>query len=183
MSDVEIWLPIEGFDGYYEVSDRGRVRSIDRIEEVPSRWGGTMMRKKRGTILKPGRKPGGYLFVGLHRDSFAKYETVHCLVAQAFIGPRPTPKHHVAHSDGNQLNNHAGNLRYATCAENAADKVRHGTALRGEMVGTSKLKLDDVIAIRSLRGTLSNREIAKKFGIHEKHVHRIAKGLRWGWVP
>lgn len=180
---MENWKPVIGFEGFYEVSDRGSVRSADRIEVVKTRWGGFTSRKKHGKILSPGKKPGGYLFVGMFNGSEkAKYAMIHCLVAEAFIGERPTKHHHVAHNDGNKENNNLNNLRYATCKENSKDKIKHGTLLMGESIKNSKLKESDVILIRNMYGSVSAKQISCIFGIHENHVYRIANGDRWGWL-
>lgn len=111
------WLPIAGWVGRYEVSDDGRVRSVDR----PSKTGGVI----QGRELKPGINPKGYRIVTFTRPGVRKAYPVHRLVAEAFIGHLPDGWH-TLHIDGDNSNNAASNLRYGTPSENELDKVRHG---------------------------------------------------------
>lgn len=116
-SNVERWRPVLGFEGIYEVSDRGRVKRIVPVLNGPA-----------GYILRPGPSshPGGYVLVGLRRDGKPTTHTVHKLVLQAFVGPRP-PGMECRHMDGNPTNNALSNLRWGTRKENMRDQLRHGT--------------------------------------------------------
>lgn len=115
---VETWKAIPGWVGFYEASDQGRIRSLDRVNSRGSR--------SKGRILKPGSNPKGYAIYVLCRDAKRSAFSGHCLIASAFLGPRPDGLQ-VAHGDGDKTNNAPANLRYATAAENAADKKLHGT--------------------------------------------------------
>jgi hypothetical protein len=117
----ERWLPIAGYEGFYEVSDLGRVRSLDRV--VIERGG--KARPMRGRILKPSRYLDGYLIVSLCNDRHHT-RAVHDLVARAFHG-EPAPGQQVCHFDGDKTNNLAANLRWDTQSANNLDAVRHGT--------------------------------------------------------
>jgi hypothetical protein len=82
--------------------------------------------------MRPHTMPNGYLRLGLrHEDGTRENIAVHRMVCEAFHGPAPTLTHHAAHWDGNRKNNIPNNLRWATCSENHADKIRHGTTNRG----------------------------------------------------
>ncbi|WP_280389267.1 NUMOD4 domain-containing protein [Nocardia wallacei] len=117
MIDEERWRPIPGHPGY-EVSDRGRVRSLDRVVKTSKG-----MSQRRGKVLSTWVNPQtGYLQVGLSGTNHA----VHVLVAAAFIGPRPEGNH-VCHNDGVRINCHVSNLRYDTPSGNRLDKRIHGT--------------------------------------------------------
>ena len=122
---METWKPVLGFEGHYEVSDQGRVRSLDR---TVSHWrGGTRLR--RGRCLKPGVAGGvgGYLHVVLMSDGKTRCNrTVHRLVLEAFVGLRPEGMQ-ACHNDGDPHNNALSNLRWDTPASNNADKKAHGT--------------------------------------------------------
>lgn len=124
----EIWKPIEGFEGIYEVSNLGRVKSLDRIIKYDSRQYvnkfGTIVNKNASTMQIPGkiRKLGkdfdGYPEIHLQaNDGRSKYCRVHRLVAQAFI-PNPDNLPQVDHIDGNRANNCVDNLRWCTAKQN-----------------------------------------------------------------
>jgi HNH endonuclease/NUMOD4 motif len=122
----ENWRPIPGHAGY-EVSDLGRVRSIDRV--VTKTQGGRAVQvRRKGRVLRPYVSGSGYLILRLGSDSGLAY--VHQLVLLAFVGPRPAGCQ-AAHDDGNRLNNVVANLRWATASENNIDKRRHGTSSLG----------------------------------------------------
>lgn len=120
-NDVEQWLPIPGWEGLYDVSDHGRVRSLDR---TVLRGGHPM--KCRGRILSPNRDIDGYLLISLHRAGKESKKKIHRLVLEAFVSPCPDGME-CLHDDGNVANNRLTNLRWGTPSENAYDKKRHGT--------------------------------------------------------
>ena len=122
MSAIEHWRPIPGWEGVYEVSDAGRVRSLDR--RYTNARG--ERRTYRGRVLSAFLNSEGYPQVNLSRPGTRASRAVHQLVALAFIGP-PLPDEEVCHGDGTRTNNALTNLRYGTHSENALDQVRHGT--------------------------------------------------------
>lgn len=116
----ETWRPVVGFEEYYEVSDLGRVRSLPRTWMT-----GFGERTKPMTMMRPGPGKNGYLTLMFKVEGRRVPRTVHSLVAEAFIGPRP-PKHDVCHCNGIKTDNRAVNLRYDTRTGNALDTVKHG---------------------------------------------------------
>lgn len=110
----EIWLPVRGYEGLYEVSDLGRVRSLDR--EVNYSDGRVVV--KKGMIRSVSAGANGYENVRLYKDKKPKSHSVHRLVAEAFI-PNPENKPQVNHKDRNPLNNEYTNLEWVTHQENA----------------------------------------------------------------
>lgn len=121
-----------------------------------------------------------------------KLQSVHTVVCQMTRGPRPSSIHEAAHSCGNgHLGCYNGrHLRWATPAENSADRVRHGTtgkgtpkpSSRGERNANAKLTAVDVVTIRSMSSDLSNSEIARRFGVHHSAIGRIRAGQTWAWL-
>lgn len=116
----EIWKPVVGYEGSYEVSDLGRVRSLDRV--VVTRRG---PRRYRGRLLKLTYPGAGYPAVQLLKVGVARTGLVHHLVLAAFVGPRP-PGMEACHYDDDKTNGQLSNLRYASRSENTLDRVRNG---------------------------------------------------------
>lgn len=116
----EVWRPVRGFEGYYEVSDQGSVRSIDRVVEATNR---TM--HIRGKVLTPCLKKEGYLAVGLYRDGREKRMYVHRMVAEAFV-PRPEGCDYVDHINCVRDDPRAENLRWVTASENVRHSIDEG---------------------------------------------------------
>lgn len=120
----EKWKPVIGFEGRYEVSDLGNVRSVDRSWVQQARGGGFYLHCKKGQMLRPGVASNGYLTVMLGRHNS---RTVHSLVAEAFIGPCPIGQE-VMHADDNRQNPKLSNLSYGTRQQNVADMDAKGRA-------------------------------------------------------
>lgn len=120
-ADGERWLPVVGYEGLYEVSDQGRVRSLDRVDSVG--------RSLTGRVLRPALLGGQskYWAIGLSRAGQTKQRAIHHLVAESFIGPRPDDATVVRHLDDDRSNNTPGNLAYGTHSDNRIDSVRNGT--------------------------------------------------------
>ena len=116
----EVWKPIDGFEGLYEVSNLGRVKSLDRY--VDNGHGSTRLAK--GRILKPQLVMGGYLQVILCRNCKPSLFKVHRLVYEAFHGKRPEGME-INHIDEDKSNNSLENLNLMTHKEN----VNWGTAI------------------------------------------------------
>jgi len=110
---------------------------------------------------------------------------VHRLACEQVHGQPPTDKHQAAHSCGQGKNGcvNPRHLRWATQKENDADKVIHGTLLRGDLLKSSKLKPDQVVQIRSLDGSILRSQIAEMFGISRNHVGNIVRRETWSWLP
>lgn len=119
MTPVEEWRAVAEFAGLYEVSNLGRVRSIDR--RVPAGPGRTRM--TRGRVLSVQNDRYSHLAIKIDGEYHNRY--VHRLVADAFLGPCPNGME-VCHNDGDPFNNRVENLRYDTHSENQRDIVRLG---------------------------------------------------------
>ncbi len=177
---METWKAVPGWEGWYEVSDEGRVRSLTRqstANGAPAWY--------KGRLLKPGRLKNGYMQVCLTAPDRRVSSYVHRLVLSAFVGPPPEGKE-VCHTDGSRDNNFLGNLRYGTRSENARDRIAHGRGpdgkkTRGEKNGLARLTEEDVHHIRTLPGTL--KEIAAVFDVHFGTIHCIKAGKTWRHLP
>jgi hypothetical protein len=171
----EQWAAIPGFEGLYEVSTFGRVRRSSPCRMAPA-----------GHLLKPRRTWDGYVKYALCKRRRYRHVKAHRLVALAFLGPPPFAGAHVAHHDGNKTNNRLPNLRWATPAENEADKVRHGTkrgARPGELHHLAKLTAAKVAAMRhSAAAGESIAAIARRLGVSVPTAYGAIYGTTWNTV-
>lgn len=172
---TETWKDVPRFEGRYQVSDWGCVRSADRYVRTVAKNGTETERRVKGQILAPQKHTAGYLAVGLGGRTWL----IGAIVLTAFVGPRPS-KHQHAHNDGNRRNNCLANLRWATAAANSADRITHGTSGKGEKNSRAKLTAAKVKAIRE--DSRSQQAIAKRFGIRQSTVSKIKLRTRWGHV-
>lgn len=169
----EIWKDIPGYEGRYQASTEGQIRSVDRRVRVVAH-GAETTRLVKGRVLSPGRYcKGGHVSVILGRGSNGS--PVHRLVALTFMGPAP-PGCEVCHNDGNPENNALDNLRYDTRSENIKDVVRQGGRWR-------KLNAEDVREIREMLGRgYTGAEIARAFCISQTQISKIKLGRCFAWL-
>jgi hypothetical protein len=174
----EVWKPVLGWEGLYEVSSHGRVRRLKGTSAS-----GRFSRIDHHRVLRPRAKGKiGYLGVTLrHGRKRTKSALVHVLVCEAFHGPRPAHRrYHAAHWDGDHTNNREDNLRWATPKENGEDRVRLGRSSKGERNIKAKLSADNVIEIRAMRATgRSMKSMAEEYGVHRNTIWWIIAGKTW----
>lgn len=154
----ELWLPVVGYEGLYEVSDLGRVWS-----------------HARGKHLKP-RDKDGYQKVTLCDSGLKKQLYIHRLVLAAFVGPCPAGLQ-TRHGARGKTCNELSNLCYGTKKENEADKRRDGTSPQGERSGSAVLNEQAVREIRS--SSLIPRELASFYGVSKSSIRKIKAGKSW----
>jgi hypothetical protein len=157
---MEQWLDVVDFEGIYEVSSHGNVRSIKSKQ------------LKKITIDKTTNRP----FMNLWKNNKGTTVRVHKLVLEAFVGKCPKGLE-CCHNDGNCLNNHVNNLRWDTHKSNIHDRIIHGTSNRGERCGTAKLTLEQVKKIR--KDDRLQRIIAEEYGVKQSLISRIKNGVLW----
>ena len=155
---------------WLEASSDGRIRSM--LAGLNG-W-------KAGREITGCKNNSGYLAVTVQRGRVRKCNLgIHILVCEAFHGPRPSPKHQVAHYDGNPANNTANNLRWVTAKENAFDRTRHGTQ-SGSKHPAAVLLEADIFMIRQLKGLgYSTYDIATLFEMRQSTIAKIANGKSW----
>lgn len=161
---IEEWRPVIGYEGLYEVSSMGRVRSY--------KYG-------KNKLVKPVEHGHGYLAVFLYRDGVRTKRKLHRLVLESFVGS--SPDGWVArHLNGNPSDNRLCNLAWGTSSENAQDRNFHGTNNKPENAADTKLIPSDIPLIRSLAAQgFSSRQIAKRFQTSHTTVQKIIRGERW----
>jgi hypothetical protein len=170
----EQFREIAGFPGY----------RVNRDGEVQSCWGRGRRHWRDGTWrpLKPILR-SGYLTVNLCKSGRKSARLVHCLVLEAFVGPRP-PGMVCRHLDGDPSNNSVENLAWGSYAENEADKLRHGTRVRGSAAARSKLREDQVQEIRRQRSEdVAIQHLATTYGVSRQTIQSIASGKTWAHLP
>jgi hypothetical protein len=179
----EIWKQVIGHEGLYEVSNHGRVRSVERLVSCGTKT--IFKRRFTSQIMSPGIMKGR-LNVCLTNNKKRTMKYVHQLVAESFIGPRPIGKE-VCHFDGNGYNNNLSNLRYDTRRENMKDCVRHGTHKSPDNTGEKHhqaiLTEENVLEMRRLRkqGNLIHW-IAAKFNVSRTTAGQAISGYSWSHI-
>jgi hypothetical protein len=171
--DWERWLPVPGFEDWYEVSDLGRVRSW----HLPHRAVG---RRKKPRQLSPVLKKNGYLMVTLSRDSHSTWHCVHVLVLTAFIGPRPAGWTEGRHGPAGKLDNSLANLCWGTMHENHLDRIRDDAVVWGERHGNAKLTAAAVLDCRRrFAASETLAKLAREYGISVPGLSQAVNGITW----
>lgn len=132
-----------------------------------------------GRVLRPFIDRHGYRRFNRYADRRHSQHSVHVAVCEAFHGARPAGMW-AAHSNGDRLDNRAGNLRWATGVENEADKIAHDTRAWGERHGMRKLTADDVRAIRA--SGAGSYVLARRYPVSPSMIRRIRAGKNWTHV-
>lgn len=172
MSETEEWRPVVGYEGLYEVSSIGRVKSLPR-----TRWTGTGWRTTRERILTP--KNDTYPSVSLSRLGDPRTIRIHVLLLEAFVGPRPVGAQ-ACHGDGDKWNCRLDNLRWDSTSANHQDRVLHGASNRGERSGTARLTRQRVAEIRARHSAGEpQRSLASAFGVHPSTISHLVHGKSW----
>ena len=176
--NLEEWLPVVGYEGIYEVSSFGRVRSLERLEFVREGF----IRRRAAKLLNErfDLTSTGYSHVNLSKAGRSKKVNVHVLVLEAFVSLRPSRDHEACHNNGNRADARLENLRWDTVSGNAADKELHGTVARGERSGNVLLTEEDVHFIR--KSPLSSLKLAPLYGVASSTIRAVRLGQNWSWL-
>jgi hypothetical protein len=175
----ERWLPVVGYEGLYEVSDLGRVQSLDRLV----RYKDGRKRFYPSAILKQYVNAGGYPAVGLSRNGKTTPHLVHWLVGKAFLGERPEGQQ-TLHGPKRQRDNSVANLSYGPPAKNAEDALRDGTRACGTKLPHAKLT-DEIVRecrARYAAGGVLMKELAAEFGVETSTMCSAITRATWKHV-
>lgn len=175
---MEEWRDVVGFEGCYQVSNSGGLRSVDKF--IGGRWGDRFL---AGKILSQYSAEYGRRTINLAKDGNKKRSKVHRLVLEAFVGPCPDGME-CCHNNGDASDNRLENLRWGTKKSNTEDMVRHGTSPLGDKRWGQKLSEFGVRVIVRLidNGNITQTEIASLFGVGTPTICNINLGHRWSWL-
>lgn len=163
MENNEIWKDIPGYEGHYQASNLGNIKSL---------------KQKSERIIKPAPDMEGRLKLSLYQNGTKEHFKVYTLVALTFIGERPEG-YDVCHIDGDFSNNNLSNIKYDTKSQNRVDMYRYGSKnVRG------KLDIEEVLEIRRLykTGKYYQYQIAEMFNIQQSTVGRIILKKTFPWL-
>lgn len=171
---AEIWKDIAGFEGIYQVSNKGKVRSLDRYVQCAD-----SIRYYKGRMMKQDKKKNGYLQVNLKRQKINKQFLVHRLVAVAFL-PNPEGFAIVNHKDENKENNSVENLEWCTHTYNNLYGEGHRTRCTNARSGAIQ-KLAKPVLQYSLDGVFvaeyfSATEAGRKTGFRQSGISECCNG-------
>lgn len=171
---MEEWKDIEGFEGYYMVSNYGNVISLDR-KIIRSDGRTQTIERKNLTVT---HYSNGYCRVGLSKDGETKDFLLNRLVAKAFVSnDDPISKIEVNHKDGNKDNNQHENLEWCTSSENKKHAFSTGLSKQklGESNQFSKLTNEQVLEIRKLYeiGGYTQRKLAEMFNVGKTTIYEV----------
>ncbi len=178
---MEIWKDVVGWEGYYQVSNKGNVRSLERMSRVNPKSTGLRKMGGRERVLTP---RNGYLYVQLTANGRAKVYQVHYLVLTSFSGERKD-KQVCRHLNGNPSDNRIENLAWGTHKENMEDRKKHGNYACGEKNINAKLTNEQALYIYN--SDELGIDLAKKFNIYPTKISNIRRGITYvsvtGGVP
>lgn len=174
---MEIWKPIPGYEGFYEASNLGRIKSVDRIIILKDKLGNPRPCLFKGKVLKPhycpkhgNGLPRQQVVISIKGKRCTK--EVHALVASTFL-PCPNQTYTVNHKDGDPLNNIVDNLEWIS----RADNVRH--AFKNNLIKTMKpVAMCDPVSMAVLKVFPGEAEACRRFGLLQGKIRRA---IQMGW--
>ena len=167
------WRCVPGYSNYEASSDGDIRRAVDG--QAKNHWA----RKGRVRVRSIG-KAKGKVKLRLFSDKEQRFKSVHAanMILLAFVGPKPSPKHHACHRDDDRLNDKLDNLYWGTAKENKADALRNGRVAQGERHGCAKLTTDQVREIRAAKN-VTLTQLAKQFNMGITAISSIRKYQTW----
>lgn len=167
---MEKWRDIPGYDGMYQVSSHGRVRSWKRHQGKPGK-------RANPLTLKQTKSTPGYLKVNLWKKGVRKTGVIHRLVAELFI-PNPENKEYINHLDGDKHNNHVDNIAWCTASENLIHAYEEGLRPRGNMTK----KKAKILKKKLMSNPEAIDDISKEFQITQIHAQNIIDEKVWAGI-
>lgn len=175
---MEEWRDIKGYEGFYQVSNIGNVRSVTHTTVHRD---GKVVRYE-GKMLTPHNGDSGYKFVNLSKNGIVNLTNIHRLVAETFL-PKDDGKNVVNHKDGNKHNNTVGNLEWVTYSENSKHAARTGLlnmepfVVAGSTARKKKISQTDASG-KTIKVFDSAAEAARQLGLSKGNISSCANGAR-----
>lgn len=177
---TEEWRDVMGYEGLYQVSNEGRVKSLAR---TVSRSDGLLVSVQEKILKLSPNVVSGHMRVNLRKDYKTETVAVHVLVATHFLKKPTSENVEVCHNDGNAVNNFSWNLRWGTRKSNIEDRRLHGTLVCGEDTISAKLTELQVEEIkRKLLMGERGCDLAREFAISQTTISQIKNNKRWTHV-
>lgn len=176
----EVWRNIRGYEGIYQVSNLGRIKSLERFFIKNRRGGGNRMAVHQPEKIRfPSHDKDGYLKISFWSNGIATYNTVHRVVAIYFLN-NDNGYPQVLHKDDNPNNPRWDNLEWGTQSKNIQDAANKGRGFRGDKNGMAKLKNEDVPEIRKLISKgFSFNKIASLYNVSKSTIKSIRNKRNW----
>lgn len=171
----EIWKDVKGFEGIYQVSNLGNIKTLQR--NIYRKGTDRLHYIQPEKILNPPLLPIGYKYMSMHNGGQKKVKSIHSLVAEAFI-PNPENKRTINHKDGNKLNNRVDNLEWATDKENLNHALENGLSKRFSLIAYDE---NSFFSFKSVREAL-------KYGYKQTSISEAVNkgrkydGMYWKYV-
>lgn len=175
----EIWVSVKGFEGIYEVSNLGRVKSLNRFVKYTTKEGGYQRKEK---ILNQKICDNGYNAVRLFKNAKGREWKVHIVVAENFGLPKSKGQKYINHKNGCKTDNRLDNLEWCTQSENMIHAYENGFAKgqKGSDHPGNVLTEEEVIKIRKLHsGGMVQRRIAEEYGVCFQTISLIVNRKTW----
>ena len=169
----EEWRPIAGYEGIYEVSNMGRIKSLDRVISQTNRYGTQTDHVYKGKILKESVGNNGYLHIDLHKDGKTKRVLIHRLVASHFL-EKQDGADVINHLDCNKENNSVPNLEWCTQSHNIKYAYEQGTKTPPHMQKVAQYGENGSL----IRIWDSIAEASRELGLKASNIGKVCRGQR-----
>lgn len=172
----ETWKPIPGYEGYYEASNKGRIRSLERM--IKSNYGSVRAWPER--IMSQTPQSAGYLICTLSKRGESSQHLIHKLVTSAFLGECPDG-YVIHHRNHNRQDNRVKNLEFQEASSHGAMHALEIVSAKGSANAHSKLTEEDVIRIRELysTGNVLQRQLARQYEVDDSVISRVITRQAW----